>query len=90
MLVSKYNKKNGKKYRARKISSVNWVISAPVEFIDSERWKRSFAIMQRVLYDPEAKITQEELSCVEADLGALLLACRKQTIEKKDTHDLLK
>lgn len=91
MLVSTYNSKRGKKFRARRISGVNWAISAPFDrFIDQERWKGSFGIIQRVLNNPDAKITAEEYAGIERDLATILSACKNQLDEPKGSHDLLK
>lgn len=91
MLVSRYNNKNGKEIRARRISGVNWVIGAPFDrFIDQERWKRSFDLIQRVLMNPDTKLSAIDLAQIEIDLGTILDLCKNQLDNGKGSHDLLK
>lgn len=91
MLVSRYNNKNGTEIRARKVSGVNWVISAPFDrFIDQERWKRSFDIIQRVLMNPDEPITEADLGRVQTDLHTIIGLCKERLDKAKGTHDLLK
>lgn len=91
MLLSRYNKVNGTKIIARKISSVNWVISAPFNrFIDDERWKRTFELIQSVMMNPDASLSEVNFKRIDVDLNTIIEMCKNRQANDKLGHDILK
>lgn len=72
MLLSKYNSKNGTKIIVRRVQSLNWEVRAPFDrFFDQQAWKPAFDLIQKVLCDPDFKLSESEFLIIQEKIHSI-------------------
>lgn len=86
MLLSRYNSKNSTKICVRRVHALNWQVCAQFDrFYDQTQWKIEFDLVQKIISNPDYKLSESDFMIVKDMLQSIQNICAQRLLENQES-----